>query len=501
MSTTYLNFIGGKWSEGSTGKWTPNRNPAKPQEILGQMTLSTEHDVRKAVDAAAHAQKEWGKTPRPVRGALLHKAAQLVREGAEAIANLITLEEGKNLTEARGEVQKTINTLEYTASLGRQPSGQVIPSEVPNTFVYTSKSPLGVVGVITPWNFPICIPAWKIGPALLEGNSVIYKPASLTPACAVALVECFEKAGLPPGVLNLVFGSGSVVGNEIASNPKIRAISFTGSNEIGTHLNQVASKRLAKVQLEMGGKNPILVCADADLDLAAAAAISGAFGSTGQRCTATSRVIVEKAIHAEFVQKLAELTQKITVSCGITSPQAMGPVVDGHQYQSVLKEIASAKQEGAKLVVGQEIGDASSIQTLCQTAETKGYFVAPTLFDHVHKDMTLAQKEVFGPVLAVIPVADFAEALEVANQVEYGLSASLYTRDIQKIMNYASSIETGIAHINAPTVGGEVHAPFGGSKATGTGGREMSWMGPEFFSEVKTVYINYGMTARKGNFY
>ena len=491
----YLNYIAGHWKEGSLSSGNQgeaNTNPANPSEVLGYSTLSSASDVKEAISAAAEAQHSWAKTPRPTRGAVLKRAAEIIRENLESIAKLVTLEEGKNLNEAKGEVLKTINSLEFTASEGRRPTGQVIPSEMQNTFVYTTRVPLGVVGIITPWNFPICIPAWKIGPALLEGNTVVFKPSGLTPATAVELVKAFEKAGLPPGVLNLVLGKGSVVGNAIVQDPRIKGISFTGSNEIGTALNAEAAKRLMKVQLEMGGKNPVIVLADADLDQAAEATVQGAFGSTGQRCTATSRLIVEKSVHTALVQKVIDRVRTIKMGNGLADPTAMGPVVDEYQFKQVLNAIQQAKNEGAKMLCGEEASNKNPAH---------GFFIAPTVFDQVTPNMTLAKEEVFGPVLAVIPVENFKEAIQVANAVDYGLSSSVYTRNIQDVMGYIDEIETGMLHVNSPTVGGEVQAPFGGLKSTGTGGREMGSTGPEFFTELKTVYIDYNSTVRKGNLY
>lgn len=489
----YLNFISGEWRQGTTTEWDLNRNPARPSEVLGKSTRSSLSDLNRAIEAAQKAQTEWARKPRPARGAVLAKTAEIIRRKADTFAESMTREEGKNLNESRGEVAKTINVLEFMASEGRRPIGQVIPSEMPNTFLYTTRAPHGVVGIITPWNFPLCIPAWKIAPALLEGNAVIFKPATLTPACAMLLTQAFEEAGLPPGLLNLVYGSGSVIGNAIAQDKRIRAVSFTGSNDVGIQLNVTAAKRLAHVQLEMGGKNPIIVLSDADLPLAADAAIQGAFGSTGQRCTATSRVIVEKSVHERLVALLVAKTRAIQVGDGLANPAAMGPVVDEKQHASVLAAIDTAKKEGANLMCGGERVGAEGPDT--------GYFVAPTIFDNVTPEMTLAREEVFGPVLAVIPVADFDEALRVANAVEYGLSSSIYTRDVQRVMQYADRVETGILHVNSPTVGGEAQAPFGGMKATGTGGREMGSTGPEFFSEIKTVYIDTNAAVRQGNLY
>ncbi|MBI3542755.1 MAG: aldehyde dehydrogenase family protein [Deltaproteobacteria bacterium] len=487
----YLNFIGGQWRQGSTPDWDENRNPARPNDVLGKSTRSTAADVGKAIEAAAAAQKEWARKPRTARAAVLEKVAQLMRSRIDTFAKTITLEEGKNFNEARGETLKSINVLEFTASEGRRPTGEVIPSDMPNTLIYTTRSPLGVVGIITPWNFPLCIPVWKIAPGLLEGNAIVFKAATLTPATAKLLVFTFEEAGLPAGVLNLVYGSGAVVGNAIVDDPRVKAISFTGSNEVGTELYARAARRGAHVQLEMGGKNPVIVCADADLDQAVEATVMGAFGSTGQRCTATSRVVVERSVQKAFVEKLLPLVRAIKVGDGITNPSAMGPVVDIKQYKSVLKAIEDAKSDGAKLVCGGEP---------C-TAPGGGHFVTPTVFDDVKPSMRLAREEVFGPVLAIIPVDGFEEAIEVSNNVEYGLSSSIYTNDVKRVMQYADRIETGMMHVNSPTVGGEAQAPFGGCKATGIGGREMGSTGPQFFCEIKTMYIDYNTTVRKTNTY
>ena len=489
----YLNWIDGVWQAGSSGEWDPNLNPAKPTQILGRSTRSTLADVQAAIEAAQKAQKGWAKTPRPMRGAILEKTAALLEKEIDVIAQTLTSEEGKNLSEAKGETQKAIHTLRFAAAESRRSTGSVIPSEMPNTFLYTTRAPLGVVGIITPWNFPICIPAWKIAPALLEGNSVIFKPATLTPGTAQLLVKAFEEAGLPRGVLNLLYGSGALVGGAITDDPRIHGISFTGSCEVGQDLYARAARRLARVQLEMGGKNPVIVLTDADLDRAAQAIVQGAFGSTGQRCTATSRVIVERSVHSALVEKMKTWVKKIQVGSGLENPQAMGPVVDRHQFQNVLQAIDQGKKQGSHLVCGGHRTGPDSPDA--------GYFIAPTLFDHVLPTTDLARKEIFGPVLAVIPVDDFESAIQVANDVEYGLSSSIFTHDIQRIMNYADQIETGILHVNSPTVGGEVQAPFGGMKATGLGGREMGTTGPEFFSEIKTVYIDYGSNPRKGNLY
>jgi aldehyde dehydrogenase (NAD+) len=492
-SSNYLNYINGKWTEGASGEWDLNRNPAKPNDLIGRATRSSTSDLQAAIEAAIQAQKEWAKTPRPTRGNLIGKVAKIIREQQEHFASILTREEGKNINEARGEVLKSANTLEFTAAEGRRPTGEVIPSEMPNTLLYTTRAPLGVVGVITPWNFPLCIPAWKIGPALLEGNAVVFKPASATPACAFELVKAFAQAGIPPGILNLVYGSGQTIGKALAEDPRVRGISFTGSNEIGTELNVIAARRVARVQLEMGGKNPVIVLADCNLDQAADAVVQGAFGSTGQRCTATSRVIIEKKCHLEFRNKLLERVKTIKVGDGLKDPSAMGPVVDEKQFHSILAAIDRAKQEGAELLCGGE--------RVIAPGEDSGYFIAPTVFDQVTPKMAIAREEIFGPVLGIITVADFDEAIDVANQVDYGLTSSIFTQDVTRVMKYADRIETGMLHVNSPTVGGEVQAPFGGTKATGLGRREMGSLGPEFFCEIKTVYVDYNATTRQGNLY
>jgi aldehyde dehydrogenase (NAD+) len=405
----------------------------------------------------------------------------------------MTHEEGKTIGEARGEVQKSINLLEYYAGQSFRIEGRTYPSEMPNTFVYTIRQPLGVVSCITPWNFPFCVPIWKIAPALVTGNTVVFKAASNTPSCAEWLVKVFEEAGLPKGVLNLVYGSGSVVGDEFVNNPAIRAVSFTGSCEVGGEVAKQAAAHLAKVTCEMGGKNPVVVMDDADLDLAADGTVQGAFGSTGQRCTATSRVILHKAIADKFIEKLIVRVQKIKVGDGFEEGVTMGPAVDKSQFETDLRYIEIAKKEGCKCLIG---GSA-----LTEGKLAKGYFVAPTVFDNVTPDKTLAQEEVFGPVLAVLRVNDFEEAMQVANGVKFGHTCSIYTSDANLVMKFTDRIEAGMVHINQPTIGGEAQLPFGGIKATGYGQREMSEEGLNFFTELKTVFYDYTGTKRQTNIY
>ncbi len=486
----YKNFVNGQWVDSASGKSVPNINPANTDDIIGHAPQSTREEAQAAVAAATAAFPAWRAVSAPQRGRVLAKAVQLCYERKEEIARTMTREEGKIIGEARGEVQKSVNLLEYYAGQGFRIEGRTYPSEMPNTFVYTIRQALGVVSCITPWNFPLCVPVWKIAPALVTGNTVVFKAASSTPGCAEALVKLFEDAGLPKGVLNLVYGSGSVIGDEFVSNPAIRAVSFTGSCEVGGEVAKQAAAHLAKVTCEMGGKNPVVVMDDADLDLAIEGTVQGAFGSTGQRCTATSRVILHKAIAEKFVEKLIERVQKIKVGDGFEDGVNMGPAVDKVQFQTDLRYIEIAKKEGCRCITG---GSALSIG--------KGYFVAPTVFDGVTPDKTIAQEEVFGPVLAVLRVNDFDEAMKVANGTKFGHTCSLYTGDANLVMRFIDRIEAGMVHINQPTIGGEAQLPFGGIKATGYGQREMSEEGLNFFTELKTVFYDYTGTKRQTNIY
>ena len=489
----YKNFINGQWVDSASGKSVPNINPANADDIIGHAPQSTREEAQAAIELAQAAYPAWRNTAAPARGRIVAKAIQLCYERKEEIARIMTHEEGKIIPEARGEVQKSINLLEYYAGQAFRIEGRTYPSEMPNTFVYTIRQPLGVVSCITPWNFPFCVPAWKIAPALVAGNTIVFKPASNTPGCAEALVKLFEDAGLPKGVLNLVYGSGGVVGDEFVKNPAVRAVSFTGSCEVGGEVARQAAAHLAKVTCEMGGKNPVVVMDDADLDLAVEGTVQGAFGSTGQRCTATSRVILHKVIADKYVEKLLERVKKIKVGDGFEEGVNIGPAVDKAQFETDLRFIEIAKKEGCRCLIG---GGA-----LAEGQLAKGYFVAPTVFDNVKPDGTLAQEEVFGPVLAVFRVNDFEEALAVANSVKFGHTCSIYTSDANLVMRFTDRIEAGMVHINQPTIGGEAQLPFGGIKATGYGQREMSEEGLNFFTELKTVFYDYTGTKRQTNIY
>jgi len=486
------NFIHGRWVESSSSRTSERRNPANLDEVIGLAPLSTREETRQAVAAALAAFPKWRDTPAPVRGRVISKAALLMEEQKDDLALLMTREEGKALKDALGEVQKSINILEFMAGESRRIGGETVPSELPKNFAYTLKQPLGVVGAITPWNFPISIPVWKIAPALVAGNTVVFKPATLTPFTGAKVVEIFERAGVPAGALNMVAGSGGEVGDELLQHPDVRAVSFTGSTEVGSELYAQGARRMKKCQCEMGGKNPLVILADADLPLAVESAVFGAFASTGQRCTATSRVVIEEAVADRFVEMLVERARKLRVGNGLEPGIDVGPAVDEAQMKTDLRYIEIGKKEGKLLLGGGRLSGG---------AFDRGYFVAPTIFDHVAPGSSIAQDEIFGPVLSVIRVKNFEEALGVANSVRYGLSSSLYTNDAAKIFEFIDRIETGITHVNSPTVGGEAQLPFGGMKGTGVGLREMGRVAIDFYTELKTVYIDYTGSKRDSNIY
>jgi acyl-CoA reductase-like NAD-dependent aldehyde dehydrogenase len=489
---TLNNFIAGEWQE-SRGRRIPDLNPADTTDVIAEAPASTVEEAAAAVDAAERAFEGWRNTPAPVRGQILYRAQRLMEERHQQLAEGLTREEGKTLSESKGEIQRAINVVEFFAGEARRITGETIPSELPYTFCYTVKQPVGPVAVITPWNFPIAIPIWKIAPALVCGNTVVFKPASLTPLTATLIAGIFRDAGLPPGVLNVVFGGGREVGATIVKQPSIRAVSFTGSNDVGTALYQAAAARGIKCQCEMGGKNPIVILGDADLDLAVESTVQGAFGSTGQRCTATSRAVVVESVADAFLDRLDARTAKLVVGPGLDPNTSVGPSVDRGQLDTVLEYIRIGQSEGARVVRGGG--------RLTDNGLEKGFFVAPTIFDHVSAGMRIAQEEIFGPVLSVIRVPDVESALHVANSVRYGLSASIYTNDVGQMFRFVDRLDAGILHVNSPTVGGEAHIPFGGMKATGVGLREMGRVAIDFYTELKVVYVDYTGTARKGNLY
>ncbi|HYY24943.1 MAG TPA: aldehyde dehydrogenase family protein [Candidatus Udaeobacter sp.] len=480
-------YINGQWFHPKSNRLVRNINPADLDDVIAEFPCATVEDVQRAIEAAATAFKSWKKTPGPERGRVLWRAADIARQRADEIARTLTREEGKILKESKGEVMKGISLLEFYAGEGFRMHGKTLPSEARDTFSYTIRRPLGVVGLIAPWNFPWAIPVWKSAPALAAGNAVIFKPAELTPATATLLTEIYEEAGLPPGVFNMLVGSGSVIGEAIVNSPALRAISFTGSNEVGGALYAKAAQRGAKVTCEMGGKNAVIVMADADLDKAAVAIHGGAFGSTGQRCTATSRVVANPSIKDALIERLVDGAKKIKVGPGLDETVDMGPAVDEKQWKTDVDYIRIGQQEGARLVLGGKEPDRLG----------KGYFVEPTIFDNVAPAMRIFKEEIFGPVLSVSTAKTLEEALTFANGVEYGLTTSIFTEKIDTIMNFVEEVETGMVHVNEPTIGGEAQLPFGGSKATGVGEREMAEEGLNFFTELKTVFINYSGKAER----
>lgn len=489
----YRNFINGEWVESASSKSVNNINPANTDDLIGTVKQATREEARRAVESAAASFSSWRATPAPSRGRIVARAARLLEEHKEELARILTREEGKTLAESRGELQRSINVAEFCAGESRRLNGETIQSELPSNFAYTIKQPLGVVACVTPWNFPVAIPVWKIAPALVAGNTVVFKPATLTPATAVRIVELFVEAGIPPGVLNLVLGSGSEAGDEIINHPAVKAVSFTGSNEVGIRLYEEVSRRGAKVQCEMGGKNPVVILEDADLDLAVESTAQGAFGSSGQRCTATSRAVVVNDIADDFVDRIAKRAGSMRIGDGMDPNTEMGPSVDEGQFKTVLKYIDIGREDGATLVCGGSRATGNGLD--------KGFFVNPTVFDHVTPDMRVAREEIFGPVLSVLRVKNFEEAMQVANDTEYGLSSSIFTNDAARIFRFVDEIETGMTHINSPTTGGEAHIPFGGIKGTGIGDREQGSTALDFYTELKVVYVDYTGRRREGNLY
>ncbi len=491
--TTFRSFINGRTLESASGKSVSNLNPANTGDIIGTVELASREEARSAVEAAFNAFRDWKRMPPPARGRIVAKAARLMEDRKEELAAAITREEGKTLSEARGELTRAINVVEFCAGESRRMVGETIPSELPANFAYTFKEPHGVVAAITPWNFPIAIPAWKIAPALVAGNTVVFKPATLTPMTAVLLTEIFNKAGLPPGVLNLVLGSGSEAGDEIVSHQAVKAISFTGSTETGLKLYAQVASRGVKVQAEMGGKNPVVVLEDCDMALAVESTAQGAFGSTGQRCTATSRAIVIDKIADEFVEKIVERAKSFRLGPGDDPNTDIGPSVDESQFKTVLKYTDIGREDGAELLCGGKRAEGEGLED--------GWFVEPTVFDRVTTDMRIAQEEIFGPVLSVLRVKDYEEAMRVANDSEYGLSSSVFTSDVNSMYRFIEDIETGMTHVNSPTTGGEAHIPFGGIKATGIGAREQGSTALDFYTELKVVYVDHTGRKREGNLY
>jgi len=479
---TFHNLIGGQWLPAQSGKTILNLNPADHSDVVGAFPSSHADDVALAVAAARQAYAAWRLTPAPKRAEILVRAGLLLQQRKEQYARDMTREMGKVLTEARGDVQEAIDEAFYVAGEGRRLYGQTTPSELHNKFAMSVRMPLGVVGLITPWNFPMAIPSWKLFPALVSGNTCVIKPATDTPLSVYNIVQTLMDAGLPPGVVNIVCGSGAAVGMPLVEHPEVRAISFTGSSEVGSLVAQRAAANFKQVSLEMGGKNAQIVLDDANLELALDGALWGAFGTTGQRCTATSRILLQKRIAAKFTSEFVARTKKLKVGNGLDESVEVGPQVNPAQIEISKKYVEIALAEGAKLLAG---GHA-----LTEGAFAKGTFFEPTVMGGVTPGMRIAREEVFGPVVSLIEFATFEEAIEIANSIDYGLSTALYTKDVNRAFTAMRDLESGITYINAPTIGAEVHLPFGGVKRTGNGHREGNGA-IDFFTTWKAVYVDY----------
>jgi len=480
---TYQNFIDGVWVSSPTGKTFENRNPADDRDLIGVFQQSDRRDAAQAIEAAGRAFRRWRLVPAPRRAEILFRAAQLIADRKESLARDMTREMGKVLDETRGDVQEAIDMTFFMAGEGRRQYGQTVPSELRDKFAMSVRQPLGVTAVITPWNFPMAIPSWKIIPALVCGNTVVFKPATLTPLSALNFVKILEEAGLPPGVVNLVTGGGAEIGDALTSSREVRVVSFTGSTVVGRTVSEKTAGDFKKVHLEMGGKNVIMLMEDAALDLAVEGCLWGGFGTTGQRCTAASRVVVHERVYREFLDRFVARACALRVGDGLDPATQMGPLVSADQRDSVARYVEIGRKEGARLVCG---GHA-----LTSDKYAHGCFHEPTVFADVAPSMRIAQEEIFGPVVSVIPCRSFEEAVEIGNNVEYGLSASIYTQDINRAFVAMRDLYTGIFYVNAPTIGAEVHLPFGGTKNTGNGHREAGTAALEVFSEWKSVYIDF----------
>ena len=479
----FKNYINGEWLESKSGKTFPNINPANLAETVGLFQASNADDVHLACSAAAAARLAWADLPATKRGEYLFKAADLLENRLPQLGEEMTREEGKTLPEAVGEVKRAINIFRYFGGEGSRQFTYQVPSERENVLCYTIRKPLGTVALITPWNFPSAIPAWKIAPALIAGNTVVIKPASLAPLSSYRLIEALHEAGIPPGVINYVTGSGGSVGDALTSNPEIKAVSFTGSTSVGGALYKKVSERRVRIQLEMGGKNPTVVLSDADLDYAADILVNGAFFSTGQKCTACSRAIIERAIYEPLVERLIEKTRKLRVGYGLEPGVQIGPAIDEDQLKTDLEYIDIAKQEGAQLLCGGN--------RLTGDNYDQGYFIEPTIFSGVTSEMRIAQEEVFGPVLALMVAENFDDALKIANDVKFGLSASIVSKDLTRVHKFIDRIEAGLITVNLPTAGVEYQLPFGGTKESSYGMREQGPQALDFYSETRTVYLKY----------
>ncbi len=482
MAELFKNLIGGQWVESHTGRTFTRKNPATG-ELVGTYTDSDAQDVDAAVTAASRAFKSWRLYPSPKRGEILFRAAQILEARKEALAREMTEEMGKVLDETRGDVQEAIDMTYYMAGEGRRLFGETTPSEMRSKFQMSVRQPLGVVGLITLWNFPIAIPSWKMMPALIAGNTVIIKPATYTPKLTVRLAEVLMEAGIPDGVVNVVLGNGSDVGEPLMHHPDVPVISFTGSTETGRSIAMAAAQHNKRLTLEMGGKNAVIVHEDANLDLAAEGILWGAFGTTGQRCTATSRVVVHRSVQEELAARLGAGAGKLKLGNGLEQGVQVGPLVSEGQRETVGKYVSIGQGEGATLVAGGNVAAGDGLEN--------GFFHEPTVFDNVKADMRIAQEEIFGPVVSIIPVDSLDEAIDVVNGVQYGLSAAIFTQDVNNAFRTMQDIYTGILYVNAGTTGAEIHLPFGGTKATGNGHREAGTAALDFYTEWQSIYVDF----------
>jgi aldehyde dehydrogenase (NAD+) len=489
MTTTYRNFIGGQWIAPSTGAYFENRNPADQHDLIGLFPASGAADIDAAVDSARRGFERWKRTPAPARGDVLRRVGDLLAARKEELADIMTREMGKPLAETRGDVQEGIDTAYYAATEGRRLFGHTVPSELANKWAMSMRRPIGVCGLITPFNFPLAIPTWKAFPALLCGNAVILKPAEDVPHTSTVLVEILLEAGLPPEVVQLVHGMGEVVGKALVEHPQVSVISFTGSTETGRFVGETCGRMHKRLSLEMGGKNAQIVLDDADLDLALDGVLWGAFGTTGQRCTATSRLVLQEGIHDEFVARLAARAKTLVLGDGRKAGTDVGPLVNQAALDKVQRYMGIAREQGATLVCGGERATGGALDN--------GFFFMPTIFTGVTAGSRLDQEEIFGPVLSVIKVKTAEEAFAVNNGVRYGLSSSVYTRNVNVAFRALQELDNGITYVNAPTIGAEAHLPFGGVKETGNGHREGGWEVYEFYSETKVGYVDYSGSLQR----
>jgi acyl-CoA reductase-like NAD-dependent aldehyde dehydrogenase len=480
---TYKNFVDGDWIDSVTSKLFLKTNPADTSEIVGEFQDSNAQDVERAVAAALRAYPSWRLTPAPKRGEILYRAAQILVERKEDLARQMTREMGKVLNEARGDVQEAIDMTFYMAGEGRRQFGQTTPSELPNKYCMTQRVPIGVCALITPWNFPMAIPAWKSMPALICGNTVVMKPSPESPLSMCHLVKILEEAGIPPGVVNFVTSSGANTGQALVAHPDVRAVSFTGSTAVGRQVAQSCAGTFKHLTLELGGKNVILVMDDADLGLAVDGAIWGGFGTTGQRCTAASRVVVHQSVYKEFSKRFVERARSLKIGNGLHPEVEVGPLINRNQLNKVEEYVGIGKQEGASLLCGGERPKGEEYD--------RGWFYAPTIFGDCHPRMRIVQEEIFGPVVTLVPCESLDEAIEIGNAVPYGLSSAIYTQDVNKAFCAMRDMETGIFYVNASTIGAETHLPFGGIKQTGNGHREAAIAALDFYSEWKSIYVDF----------